>query len=161
MPHTWTQNAPDTKVVLTLWPYRSLPRKGFAAMILFAFLFGTVPLYGLLGTVFLWGILPFILLMVAALWWGLERSYKDGDILEELRLDGDMLTLTHRPARGETQSWECNIYWARPEMHVQGGPVPHYVTLSGNGRTVEIGRFLSEDERKALYGELHDFLKNA
>ncbi len=160
MPHSWTPNAPETKVVLTLWPYRSLPRKGFAAMILFAFLFGTVPLYGLLGTVFLWGILPFILLMVAALWWGLERSYRDGDILEELRLDGDMLTLTHRPARGETQSWECNIYWARPEMHVQGGPVPHYVTLTGNGRTVEIGRFLSEDERKALYGELHDFLKN-
>ena len=161
MPHTWTPNAPDTNVVLTLWPYRSLPRKGFAAMVLMAFLLGTVPLYGLLGTVFLWGLLPFIMLMVAALWWGLERSYKDGDILEELRRDGDMLTLTHRPARGETRSWECNIYWARPEMHVHGGPVPHYVTLSGNGRTVEIGSFLSEDERKALYGELSDFLKNA
>jgi len=161
MPHNWTPNAPDTKVVLTLWPYHSLPRKGFAAMILMAFLLGTVPLYGLLGTVFLWGLLPFIMLMVAALWWGLERSYKDGDILEELRRDGDMLTLTHRPARGETRSWECNIYWARAEMHVHGGPVPHYVTLSGNGRTVEIGSFLSEDERKALYGELSDFLKNA
>ncbi|WP_243613309.1 DUF2244 domain-containing protein [Shimia aestuarii] len=161
MPHTWTQNAPDTKVVLTLWPYRSLPRKGFAAMVLMAFLLGTVPLYGLLGTVFLWGLLPFIMLMVAALWWGLERSYKDGDILEELRLDDDILTLTHRPARGQTQSWDCNIYWARPEMHIHGGPVPHYVTLTGNGRTVEIGRFLSEDERKVLYGELQDFLKNA
>jgi len=161
MPHTWTPNAPDTKTVLTLWPYRSLPRKGFAAMILMAFLFGTVPLFGFLGTVVLWGLLPFIMLMVAALWWGLERSYRDGDILEELRLEGDMLVLTHRPARGQTQTWECNIYWARPEMHVQGGPVPHYVTLSGNGRTVEIGRFLSEDERKALYTELQDFLKNA
>ena len=82
-------------------------------------------------------------------------------VVEELRLEGDELTLTHRPARGQTQTWDCNIYWARAEMHVQGGPVPHYVTLSGNGRTVEIGRFLSEDERKALYGELSDFLKNA
>jgi uncharacterized membrane protein len=34
--------------------------------------------------------------------------------------------------------------------------VPNYVTLSGAGREVEIGAFLSEDERKALYGELSD-----
>jgi uncharacterized membrane protein len=32
--------------------------------------------------------------------------------------------------------------------------VPNYVTLSGNGREVEIGAFLSEDERKALYQDL-------
>ncbi|MEQ9696118.1 DUF2244 domain-containing protein [Shimia sp. SDUM112013] len=160
MPYRWTPHAPDTKVVLTLWPFRSLPRRGFAAMILMAFTLGTIPLYGLLGSVVLWGILPFILITVGALWYGLERSYQDGDILEELRLEDDTLILTHRPARGHTQSWDCNIYWARAEMHVIGGPVPHYITLAGNGRTVEIGSFLSEDERKVLYGELHDFLKN-
>jgi uncharacterized membrane protein len=32
--------------------------------------------------------------------------------------------------------------------------VPYYVTLNGNGRRVEIGAFLSEDERRALHGEL-------
>ena len=157
MPHTWTKSDPT---VLTLWPYRSLPRRGFAAMILMAFGLGTVPLYGLIGTVLLWGILPFVLLMVGALWWGLERSYKDGDILEELRLQNDTLSLSHRPARGQTKTWDCNPYWARVEMHVSGGPVPHYITLSGNGRTVEIGSFLSEDERKVLYTELHDFLRD-
>ena len=46
-------------------------------------------------------------------------------------------------------------------MHEKGGPVPHYVTLSGKGREVEIGAFLSEDERKALYGELSDALRQA
>ena len=161
MPYTWTVDTPDTHTVLTLWPHRSLPRRGFAAMVMMAFTLGTIPLYGLLGSVVLWGILPFILLMVGALWYGLERSYRDGDILEELRRDGDTLTLTHRPARGQTQSWDCNIYWARPEMHVHGGPLPHYVTLTGNGRTVEIGSFLSEDERKVLFTELDDYLKRA
>ncbi|SHJ03708.1 Uncharacterized membrane protein [Shimia gijangensis] len=128
-------------------------------MILMAFTLGTLPLYGLLGTIFLWGILPFILAMVAALWWALERSYRDGDLCEDLTLDGDTLRLTHRPARGEVMTWECNAYWVRADMHVQEGPVPHYVTLTGNGRTVEIGRFLSEDERKVLFAELVDFLK--
>lgn len=159
MPYRWTDTAPDTDTpLLTLWPHRSLPRRGFAAMILMAFLLGTIPLYGLLGTVFLWGILPFILAMVAALWWGLERSYRDGDILEELRLRDHDLVLTHKPARGAAKEWACNVYWARAEMHVGGGPVPFYVTLCGNGRTVEIGSFLSEDERRALFGELQEKL---
>ncbi|MGR3634547.1 MAG: DUF2244 domain-containing protein [Shimia sp.] len=159
MPHRWTDTPTPDKPDLILWPHRSLPRRGFAAMILFAFMMGTVPLYGFLGTVFFWTILPFILAMVAALWWGLERSYKDGDVVEELRLKGDTLHLIHSPAKGAPKSWDCNVYWARAEMHVTGGPVPHYVTLLGNGRTVEIGSFLSEDERKVLFGELTDFLK--
>ncbi|MEP2533877.1 DUF2244 domain-containing protein [Shimia sp.] len=159
MPYRWSSDDPDTHSVLTLWPHRSLPRRGFAAMVLMAFTFGTMPLYGLLGTVFLWGILPFVLIMVVGLWWGLERSYRDGDIFEDLSLTDATLSLTHRPPRGPLQTWACNVYWARVQMHVHGGPVPHYITLSGNDRTVEIGSFLSEDERKVLFGELSDFLK--
>ncbi len=127
-------------------------------MILLAFTLGTMPLYALIGTVFLWGILPFVLAMVGALWWGLERSYRDGEILEELRFDGADLILRHKPVHGTVKEWVCNIYWARAEMHVSGGPVPFYITLSGNGRTVEIGSFLSEDERKILFTELQSTL---
>lgn len=159
MPYQWTVEDSTNAPQLRLRPHRSLPRRGFAAMILMAFVLGTVPLYGLIGTVFLWGLLPFILAMVGALWWGLERSYRDGDILETLTLRGDLLELIHRPARGAEKLWECNIYWTRVEMHVQGGPVPYYLTLAGNGRVVEIGSFLSEDERRALHGELADFIR--
>jgi len=44
-------------------------------------------------------------------------------------------------------------------MHEGGGPVAHYITLKGGGREVEIGAFLSEDERKTLHGELADALR--
>jgi uncharacterized membrane protein len=44
-------------------------------------------------------------------------------------------------------------------MHEAGGPVEHYLTLKGAGREVEIGAFLSEDERKALHGELADAIR--
>lgn len=159
MPYRWPTPTQSPQI-LELWPHRSLPRKGFAAIVMMAFTLGTVPLYGLLGTVVLWGILPFILLVVAALWWGLERSYRDANVYEVLTLVDDDLVLTHTPVRGPDKVWSCNIYWARAELHIKGGPVPHYVTLSGNGRTVEIGSFLSEDERKALFTELQSFLKN-
>jgi uncharacterized membrane protein len=39
--------------------------------------------------------------------------------------------------------------------------VPQYLTLSGNGREVEIGAFLSEEERLALYPELTAALARA
>jgi uncharacterized membrane protein len=70
-----------------------------------------------------------------------------------------MLTLTHKNAKGIPQTWECNIYWARADLHPNDGPVKNYVTLKGNGRCVEIGAFLSEEERLILYSELIDYLK--
>lgn len=78
---------------------------------------------------------------------------------EELTIDREAVHLVRTNARGPVQEWDCESYWAKVEMHPTGGPVPHYVTLKGKGRQVEIGAFLSEDERKVLYGEIADALK--
>lgn len=146
----------STSTLVTLWPFRSLPKRGFAVIIMLCFALITVPVYPLLGTKLVWGLLPFLMLAVAALWWGLQRSYRDANIIEELTLTRDNAHLRHTDKHGRTQDWTCNIYWVRVEMHPTGGPVPFYVTLTGNGRMVEIGAFLSEEERKSLYGELSD-----
>lgn len=162
MPYEWTTD-PDEKQAarLRLWPHRSLPRKGFAAFILATFALITVPLYPLLGTVVLWALLPFLLLAVAAIWWALEKSYRDADMTEELSIDPDQTHLVRTNPGGARQEWDCLSYWARAHMHPTGGPVAHYITLRGSDREVEIGAFLSEDERKALYGEIVDALKVA
>ncbi len=157
MPYTWTSPKTDERR-LELWPYRSLPRKGFAAVVLFTFTMITIPLYGLLGTKVLWGLLPFLMMAVGGIWYGLERSYKSADLLEALTLQPDMVHLIRTDPSGRTQEWECNSYWAKVHLHPKGGPVENYVTLSGHGREVEIGAFLSEDERKALFAELQDAL---
>ncbi len=155
MPYDWTSNASANEhAELRLWPHQSLPPKGFAAFILATFTLITLPLYPLLGTVLVWALLPFLLLAVAGVWFALSRSYRDRQILEVLTLTSDHAHLVRTNPKGDTQEWDCNRYWARPELHEAGGPVPFYVTLQGAGRTVEIGRFLSEDERKSLYDEL-------
>ncbi len=162
MPYEWTEKsdcaAPRR---LTLWPHRSLPRRGFAAFILGTFALITIPLYPLLGTVVLWGILPFMLLAVAGIWWALERSYHEARLREVLTIDPVHIRLQRTEASGATREWDCNSYWAKVNMHPTGGPVAHYLTLKGKGREVEIGAFLSEDERKTLYGELTDALRLA
>lgn len=160
MPYQWS-DTPKGPVVLTLTAHRSLPPKGFAAVILITCASLTLPLVSVLGTVVLWWMLPFLIAVVWALWAALRRSYKDGEISEELSRVGDELTLTHCPAREETLTWTCNAYWVRAELHRVGGPVPNYVTLSGNGRQVELGRFLSEGERECLFYEMQDYLAKA
>ncbi|NQY60258.1 DUF2244 domain-containing protein [Cognatishimia sp.] len=157
MPHHWS-DTPEGPVVLTLTAHRSLPPKGFAAVILITVAFLTLPLLSVLGTAVLWWMLPFLAAAVWALWAALRRSYKDGEVSEELTRAGDVLTLTHRPVRGDEMVWESNIYWVRVELHKTGGPVSNYVTLKGNGRHVELGRFLSEDERQELFNEMQAYI---
>ncbi|MFP4239432.1 MAG: DUF2244 domain-containing protein [Rhodosalinus sp.] len=162
MPYAWTDmQEPERGAELRLWPHRSLPQAGFAAFILGTFAFLCLPLVAVIGTPVLWGLLPFLLLALGGLWCGLRRSYRDGEILEELRMTPETIRLTRRNPRGPLQEWECNPHWIRVELHARGGPVPNYVTLRGSGREVEIGAFLSEDERKALYGDLRARLNAA
>ena len=157
MPYSWTRTPTETR--LEAWPYRSLPKKGFVIVITLLFGLISLPLLAVLGTVILWGLLPFALAAVGALWWGLQRSYKDGEILEELTISSDHLHLSRQHPREPLKTFECNPYWVSVYMHQTGGPVPFYVTLKSKGREVEIGAFLSEDERRALYGELSDVLR--
>lgn len=155
MPYTWTDTSQDNQE-LRLWPHQSLPAHGFAATILGIFALSTIPLYGLIGTVLLWGILPFMLMALAAMWYALRRNERDLQIVEVLHLTPQDLHLTRQTRKGVPLEWRCNPYWTQVNMHQKGGPVPNYVTLSGAGREVEIGAFLSEDERKELYAELSE-----
>lgn len=161
MPYAWREDTTGGRTRLKIWPHRSLPRRGFVAFILGTFALITIPLYPLLGTFVLWGLLPFLLVAVGGIWWALERSYRDAEMLEELVIGPDEVHLTRINPDGRTQEWECNSYWVKVDIYPTGGPVAHYLTMKGKGREVEIGAFLSEDERKALHGELADALRRA
>lgn len=161
MPYEWMPRTQDNgpKAELHLWPYRSLPRRGFVWIMGMGFTLMLIPLLALLGSATLWWLLPFALGAMCALWFFIDKSYKDGEILEELCIWPDRITLTRHGPHGAFHEWEANPYWTTIELHKTSGPVPDYVTLKGNGREVEIGAFLSEDERPALYAELCDKLR--
>jgi uncharacterized membrane protein len=153
MPYQWMPAHDDTRL-LRLWPYRSLTETGFVWFIGTTAALIALPLVVMIGQPVLWGLLPFVVAAVAGVWWALSRNAQDRTILEELSVTRDQLRLIRRNPHGPDQVWEANPYWVRLNVHPIGGPVPHYVTLNGNGREVEIGAFLSEDERVALGREL-------
>ncbi len=64
--------------------------------------------------------------------------------------------MTRHEPLGRPRESEANPHWVRTTLHETGGPVPKYLTLTGTGRTVEIGAFLSEEEQVGLKPEIED-----
>lgn len=157
MPYEWLppQNG---ETHLHLWPYRSLPRRGMVWFLSITISLIALPLAALIGTMALWGLLPFLLAAIAGIWWALNRSFRDGEILEDLTLSETELTLTHHGRKG-VQTWAANPHWVRIILHASSGPVPNYLTLQGGPREVELGAFLSPAERLQLRAELQDALQ--
>ena len=108
---------------------------------------------------YLWALLPFLIAAVAGMYWALDRSYRDGEIIETLTFEDSRLHLLRNGPRGKRQEWEANPHWVRIELHSTGGPVPEYITLTGGPREVELGAFLSEEERVTLARELRQALR--
>jgi len=159
MPYHWTRT--QDSQTLSLWPHRSLPIRGFVGVFGSIFILAMLPLFGLIGTALLWGMLPFVLITLTGLYFAFMHTYRTGDAREVLTITTQETHLTHHPHKGPALHWSCNTYWTRAQIYPQAGPVPHYITLSGNGREAEIGKFLSEEERKELIGELQTALKAA
>ncbi|WP_236019393.1 DUF2244 domain-containing protein [Fuscibacter oryzae] len=158
MPYRWlpSENTPER---LTIWPYRSLPRRGFVWFIGGTAALLAVPLLAVLGSPILWALLPFLLGTVAAIWLALEKSYRDAEITEVLTLTRDQVTLIRLGPKGKRQDWQANPHWVQVGLYPTGGPVPDYLTLRGNGREVELGAFLTPEERKVLASELRQHLR--
>lgn len=159
MPYRWTPATADTPECLHLWPYRSLPRRGFVAFIAITAALLALPLLAVLGSPILWGLLPFLLAAIAGIWLALQKSYRDALITEDLTLTADQTTLIRLGPKGRRQEWQANTYWVTVRLYPTGGPVPGYLTLRGNGREVELGAFLTPEERAVLCSELKDRLR--
>lgn len=158
MPYEWL--APDGDAQrLHLWPYRSLPRRGMVWFLGSTAALVGLPLLVLVGSPVMWGLLPFLLGAVAAIWWALERSFRDGEIVEDLMLTPEQITLTRHGPRGARADWQANPHWVKLTLHATAGPVPDYLTLTGNGREVELGAFLTEAERRDIARDLRARLR--
>ena len=144
---------------IELWPYNSLKPKGFVFFLGTTFAFIVIPLFNVLGTKVFWGLFPFLFLTLMGIWFALKKSLRDRQILEQLTLYKDELVLIRQDPNGEQKEWVCSPYWSKLRMYDKEGPVVNYITLSGNGREVELGSFLGEDERKELFHELNRLLK--
>ncbi|MEM8786880.1 MAG: DUF2244 domain-containing protein [Pseudomonadota bacterium] len=138
---------------LTLWPHRSLTSGGAQWVVGLAAGGMALPLASLSGSRVGWGLLPFLVGALYLLYTALRRSYRDGRLREDLRIWPDLITVTRVDPRGRVRRWHANPYWVTAHLH-EDAAIESYLTLKGNGREIELGAFLSPEERVALYHDV-------
>ncbi|GHG26787.1 DUF2244 domain-containing protein [Paracoccus aerius] len=162
MPYEWKDTAPDdtgaVSYQLRLWPYQSLPPKGFVWFIGLTAGFMALPVVATLGTAVLWGLLPFVLLVIGGVWYAIQHSFRRGQTAEELLLNRRTAQVIRRDPGGGLREWTTNSYWLRPIL--RRGPVESYLTLTDGKREIELGAFLTPQERRHLHDDLLRRLAN-
>lgn len=152
---------PDTpSFELTIWPNRSMPRAGFHRVLLFTGAMLTLPLIPVLGSPIGWALLPFLLGTLFLLWFFIRWNYRDGRLHEILKLWPDLITVERVDPKGGVKRWHANPFWVRTEMRTDSR-VENYLTLIGNGREIELGAFLSPEERVSLKDDVDRALGQA
>jgi uncharacterized membrane protein len=158
MPYRWTHadvagtDAPVAR--LTLWPHQSMTARGFVTFIGVTAAMLAVPLVAMLGSPVAWVLMVFFLAAIAGVWWAIMVNRAQQQRHEELAIWPDRMRLAHVVPKRAPLEWEANPHWVRVTLREKGGPVEKYLTLKGSDREVELGAFLSPEEREALHGEL-------
>jgi uncharacterized membrane protein len=158
MPYHWTRtdaSGPDVPLArLTLWPHQSMTAGGFATFIGVTATMLAVPLVAVLGSPVAWVLMIFFLAAIAGVWWAIMINRAQQSYHEELAIWRDRIRLAHVEPKRAPLEWEANPHWVRVTLHETGGPVEKYLTLRGGDREVELGAFLSPEERAALHEDL-------
>lgn len=143
----------DPVWAVTLWPHRSLKPDGFRTLMWFSGAAMALPILALSGTPAALLLAPYAALALFALWVFFKINYRSGRTTEELRLWPDAIAVERRNPGGKVLRWAANPYWIDIDVE-DTKAIQRYLTLRGAGRRIELGAFLTPDERSALAEEL-------
>jgi uncharacterized membrane protein len=164
MPYSWStppekalfrkKSDGPASVVLTIRTHNSLNADGFIKFIALTAVLMLIPVLAFLGQIVMWIIAGSLGTCLTAIWLALKASWKQGQLREEVSIWSDYVLLERFNPNGSTQVWHANPYWTEIRLTPTNNYVLNYLTLRGNSREVEIGAFLSEDERPLLERDL-------
>lgn len=147
-------------VSLTLWPHRSLSMGGFRLLMAVAAIGCAIPLFAIIGTNAVWVVGAFVAIDLALLYGLMRLTYRSGRLRETVRLWPDRLEVVRTEPNGRRRRWEANPHWVRVRL-VDTRRIEAYLVLSSAGRDIELGAFLTPDERRALADALQTALADA
>jgi uncharacterized membrane protein len=145
---------------LRLWPNRSLSKKDFVSTICFTSIGILIPIIPFIGTVQLFAILPFSLGTLLLLIIMIKLNYKSGKLYEKIRIETNLITVKRFEPNGIVKTWNSNPYWTKIKLYKESEKVENYLTLSGNGKEIEIGSFLAPKERLELKRKIEMVITN-
>ena len=153
----WGDASEVPSIKIRLAPNRSLDSHGTKvvfAVVACGFLLPIIPFIGSpIGTTLtIFSGLTFYLFLTL-----LQRNFQQGSTFEEILISKNKIIVVHQEKNKEQMTWECNPYWTKVHLDINNPKLKNYLTLAGKGRRIELGAFLSPDERL----ELRDKIQNA
>jgi uncharacterized membrane protein len=107
-----------------------------------------------------WPVLPFAGLEIALLSWAVRASMRNGARRQTITITADSVTVEHYDAQGERRS-VFPRHWVRVKLHAPLATLlPQRLVLESQGRSCEVGEFLTEDERRGLAVRLKQVIGN-
>jgi uncharacterized membrane protein len=143
------ETRPAAEYRIELSPNCSLtPRSARAFVGALAFVtFGTAGFFALQG---LWPVLPFAGLEIGLLWWAVQASLRAGR-QRELILISDDSVVVERQGPARTSRILFARHWATVKLRDPLAALhPSRLMIESHGKACEVGRFLTEDERRGL-----------
>lgn len=114
----------------------------------------TVGIAGFFAAQGLWPILPFAGVEIGLLAWAVRASMLSG-AQREVILVSDAEVVVERQAPSGSRRTVFPRHWARVTLRgPQPAQHPSRLTIESHGRACEVGRFLTEDERRGLAARL-------
>ena len=157
----WTDKREQTFLRIRLAPNRSLDSSGTKIVFLViacGFLLPIIPFLGSpIGTTLtIFSGLTFYIFLIM-----LQKNFQEGNTFEEISISKNKVTVVHQEKNKEQKIWEGNPYWTRVTLDINNPKLKNYLTLAGKGRHIELGAFLSPDERIQLRDKIQNALAKA
>lgn len=100
----------------------------------------------------------FAAITVVGLAFALWRNRRAGELREDIAIWPDLMAVTRQEANGQLRHWCADPMQVR--LHLDPiGPPEQYLTLTGGPRRIELGAFLTPEDRLAIYDRLDTELR--
>jgi uncharacterized membrane protein len=150
----------EPMICLTLWPNRSLSQDNFKIFLGIVCVLIFLPFIPLLMQANTVALLLFPLATFLLLYAAFRRNYKDGKLVEVLKVFPSEICVSRENSNGHIKYWSANPYWTKVKLYNKKGLVENYLTLTGNGREIELGAFLTPEERISIKVKIDEVLKS-
>jgi uncharacterized membrane protein len=139
-----------------LMPHRSLPPRGFHALMAVLFCISVAVGIGFVSAG-AWPVCGFFGLDVALIWLAFRLSYRSARRSETLRLREDTFTVERVDIYGERRTWRFQPFWLRVILEERPDE-SNRLLLASHGRSLVIADFLGPPMRRELAATLRDAL---
>lgn len=111
-----------------------------------------------------WPVLPFAGLEIALLIWAVRASMRAGAERETITITEDSVVVQRYSAHHPAHDEGCSVFprhWVKVKLHAPSTALhPSRLLFESHGRVCEVGRFLTEDERRGLAARLKQLVGN-